>query len=312
MNYDSAYHKLFSNPKMVEDLFLNFVDEEWVADLDFSTLQRISAKFHTQGLKRREGDMVFRVNLYSGDEAYLYLMLEFQSRSDPWMALRVLIYASLLYDQLYREKRLKPGSLPPVFPVVLYNGDHHWKAPTKMSQLIDLKGRPKLKKYQPLIEYYMIDESRFTQLNSHSLSGILFNFEQQRNPTDIKETWQNLFLLLKTPGYDSIGRDFLSYLRHVLEPKMQIELDFIETLPIDKVEPMLKTNVEKWEQAWLQQGIELGLQKGKAQTLCNLLEKRFGPLSEQATHKIQDATMSELEAWSLKVFDVDTLDDIFK
>jgi len=61
MNYDSGYHLLFSNPKLVEDLIENFVPETWVKQLDFSTLQRVNAKFHTDGLKRREGDIIYRV-----------------------------------------------------------------------------------------------------------------------------------------------------------------------------------------------------------------------------------------------------------
>ncbi len=52
------------------------------------------------------------------------LFLEFQSTPDPWMALRMLVYVGLLWQQLVREQRLMPdGRLPPVLPVVLYHGD---------------------------------------------------------------------------------------------------------------------------------------------------------------------------------------------
>ncbi len=33
MKNDAGYHLLFSHPEMVEDLFMNFVQEEWVHDL---------------------------------------------------------------------------------------------------------------------------------------------------------------------------------------------------------------------------------------------------------------------------------------
>jgi hypothetical protein len=77
MNYDSSYHKVFSNPEMVKDLMQHFVKEGWVAQLDFSTLQRVNAKFHSDQGKRREGDVIFKVNTIKGGIAYLYLLLEF-------------------------------------------------------------------------------------------------------------------------------------------------------------------------------------------------------------------------------------------
>ena len=61
-------------------------------------------------------DVVWRVK---ADErwVYLYLLIEFQSRIDRFMALRMLVYVGLLYQDLVRSKQLGPdGLLPPVLP----------------------------------------------------------------------------------------------------------------------------------------------------------------------------------------------------
>lgn len=112
MNYDSGYHLLFSNIRLVEDLIRHFVAEPWVDQLDFSSLERVNAKFHSMGLERREGDIIYRINLNAGDTIYVYLLLEFQSRSDYWMPVRINTYISLLYQQLIDEKKViaKTGS----------------------------------------------------------------------------------------------------------------------------------------------------------------------------------------------------------
>jgi len=78
---DSLYHRLFSIPCMVEMLVREFVVPALAAHLDFSRLQRVNAKFHTDRTAcRREGDVIWRVPAHGGTD--IYLLLEFQSRID--------------------------------------------------------------------------------------------------------------------------------------------------------------------------------------------------------------------------------------
>lgn len=49
--HDHPYKLLFSHPEMVRDLLLTFVDENWVKDLDFSTLQRRPNSFVSDDLQ---------------------------------------------------------------------------------------------------------------------------------------------------------------------------------------------------------------------------------------------------------------------
>ena len=63
-----------------------------------------------------EGDMMFRVRHAEGGSVYFYLMLEFQSQPDHWMAVRVGAYVFLLYQHLIKEKQITPETgLPPVW-----------------------------------------------------------------------------------------------------------------------------------------------------------------------------------------------------
>ena len=61
---------------------------------------------------------------------WIYLLLEFQSQDDPWMAVRMMVYVGLLAQHLIKERQLEDGRLPALIPLVLYNGAHPWKAPT--------------------------------------------------------------------------------------------------------------------------------------------------------------------------------------
>jgi hypothetical protein len=75
---------------MVRDLLEGFVGGAWLNDLDFSTLARVSDHYTTDDLRSRADDIVWRVRC--GDRQ-LYLLLEFQSRPELFMPVRVLMPA---------------------------------------------------------------------------------------------------------------------------------------------------------------------------------------------------------------------------
>ena len=81
---DSLYHRLFSNPRMVEELVREFVTDAVASDLNFPALERVNPKFYTgrRSAERRESDVIWRLPTRIGGDIYLYLMFEFQSDSD--------------------------------------------------------------------------------------------------------------------------------------------------------------------------------------------------------------------------------------
>ncbi|RKZ84336.1 MAG: transposase, partial [Candidatus Parabeggiatoa sp. nov. 1] len=85
--HDKSYKKLFSHPKMVEDLLRGFVHEQWVNQLDFSTLEMFKDSFVSPNLKERHDDIIWRVR-WGKKWLYVYLLLEFQSTIDHFMAVR--------------------------------------------------------------------------------------------------------------------------------------------------------------------------------------------------------------------------------
>jgi predicted transposase YdaD len=96
---DTGYKLIFSHAVVVEDLLRGFVGEDWVEELDFSTLEKSGGSYVTDDLREREDDVIWRIRRRDG-WLYIYLLLEFQSAVDPWMALRILVYTGLLYQDL--------------------------------------------------------------------------------------------------------------------------------------------------------------------------------------------------------------------
>ena len=146
----------------MRDLLRGFAARDWSGALDFTSLTPLPASYVSRDLRQRHGDLVWRVRF--GDERWLYLvlLLEFQSGVDRAMAVRMLTYSGLLYQRLVAEGVLRErGALPPVLPVVIYNGRSPWTAPADVAELIAAGGAA-LARYQPSQQYFCSTKAGWT------------------------------------------------------------------------------------------------------------------------------------------------------
>ena len=66
VEHDNSYKLLFSHAEMVADLLKGFVHEAWMAELDFTTLEKVSGRFVSDDLRDREDDIIWRVRWGEG------------------------------------------------------------------------------------------------------------------------------------------------------------------------------------------------------------------------------------------------------
>lgn len=67
----------------------------------------MSGSYVSDDLRIREGDVAWRVR-WGPRWMYVYLLLEFQSTVDPFMAVRILTHVGLLYQDLIRRGDVGP------------------------------------------------------------------------------------------------------------------------------------------------------------------------------------------------------------
>ncbi len=210
MSHDHSYKLLFSHPEMIKDLLTGFVKEEWVKQCDFSSLEKVSGSYISDDLRGREDDLIWRIR-WGEDWIYVYLLLKFQSTTDPFMAVRILSYLALLYQDLIRSEKLNSGDkLPPVLPIVLYNGQFRWRAPVSLDSLIHPPPKG-LEQYRPAVRYLLLDKGSFdheTLSNLNNLVASLFQLENSRTDEDIRGVLVHLIDWLKAPEQSSLRRAF--------------------------------------------------------------------------------------------------------
>ena len=263
--HDSSYKQLFSHPRMIKELFSSFVRESWVSQLDFSTLEKVNGSYISDDLRDREDDVIWKVRI--GESwVYLYILLEFQSTVDRFMAVRLLTYTGLLYQDLLKSGQIKgKQKLPPVFPLVLYNGEKRWHAATSLADLIDAVPSG-LERYLPEYRYLVIDEGSYATAELAVLKNLvaaLFQLEHSREPENVLQLVGHLVDWLGTPETEDLRRAFVYWLKRVFLPERLPESDYEAAEELVEVHTMLEKRVKQWQKQWKAEGLAEGELKGK-------------------------------------------------
>ena len=257
--HDSAYRDFFSNKRVVEDLLKAYVGQGWVELLDFSSLQRVNASYVHAAERQRTSDVVWRLRLQgSEDWVYLYLLLEFQSTVDKYMALRMSVYTGLLYQDLIKQGEIKRGQkLPPVFPLVIYNGAQAWNAKMDLHDLI-AQVPAELEQYLPNMRYSILDVGRVQKLAPDNTVSTIIELETAEDSQQLALILERAKEILEAPENSEFQSALVAWLQAVVLHKVAPEEEFPQFRQLHEVRTMLAERVIQWTQEWLEEGREEG------------------------------------------------------
>ncbi len=282
--HDSGYKKLLSNRTIFQQLIETFVQEEWVKEIDFTQCETLDKSFLSDHYKETESDLIYKVR-FRGREAYLVVLLEFQSTVDRFMALRVLNYITNFYMD-YVESTKPVTLLPPVFPIVLYNGEARWTAPVTVEALI--QDHHLLGCYAPHFHYCAIIERDYREEDLLAIRNIVSTLFLTETHFDRDKVLQEFTALFQHEPDRQAVSVLLNWFRQLtLHGRFDAETfeeihQVYET--IEEAHAMLLNTLarehERFRQEGMQQGIQQGMQqgvfKGLIQAISMLLESKFG------------------------------------
>lgn len=276
----------------------------------------------TDDLRERHDDIVWRVGWKKGSWCYVALLIEFQSSPDHWMALRTLSYTTLLLLDLVKTGNVHENEgLPPVFPIVIYNGGKAWKAPQDVAALFAPMPES-LKYYRPQHRHFLLDESRVSgdELDkSKGLVAQLLRLERAQEPEQVRQIVKELIARLHGPEYLLLRRAFTVWLGRVVLKRSGITEEIPEFQDLREVDAMLEERAAQWKDEYIRQGVIIGKAEGKVEgkaegiglALRDLLEARFGTLPQVVTsyivsssdsNALRKLTLSAYRAESLEAF----------
>ena len=295
--HDERYRTVFAFPRMVEDLLRGFAAREWAGALDFSTLRKMPAEYVSDERLVRRGDTVWEVRLAEGRA--MLVVVEFQSSEDPRMALRLLAYTALLYQELARNDAPgldDAGRLPAVLPVVLYTGEARWTAPREVGELVQPVPAV-LAAYRPTQRHVVLDARHVgvEDLPESNLVTAVVRLEQTRTPWDLVEVARRLRRWLRRPDDDGLRRVLGRWVREVAESFAPPGEALGAELTLEEVEMTVVERAREWSRQLIREGREQGIEQGREQGREQGLAHERALLRRMAALRFGAATAERLE-----------------
>lgn len=330
---------LFSYPEIFKSFLGNFdYFAKHFNDIE-SVEQEKDSLINITGSKR-DSDCIWKVKFKNGQISFVWIIIEFQTKTQYEMAFRVAEYTFSLLQYLVKkyektnENFLKKGnSLPLIFPVVLFSGDGEWNAPLNIKNMYNNEIISTFDKHIFSLEYVLIKEQEIYKLPSKNnnlveLVNRFFKLLSLRNVknslTELKEIHEYLiknnleFLILpayfsllslirKTKAYDASAK-LKSYMVQNLDTgDSKMVQSQIQDL-IDSYDNDISNSIFVGEQ----RGILIGEQRGEQNLLSKLLTSFFKvDLDQNQKNLIANANSQLLEKWGTNFMYCKTLQDVF-
>ena len=179
------------------------------------------------------------------------------------MALRVLYYLTSFYmDYVKSGSRIR--KLPLIFPIVLYNGERRWTAPTSLETLID---RPALLgRFGISFEYFKIAENEFTQASLLKIRNIVSALFLTEAYYDVEVLRGELLALFDHEPDKQAVSLLLNWFRQVSEQGRNREIDPEALSHVyqnrEEVQSMLVNAIARDRKKMYEEGLKEGKQEG--------------------------------------------------
>jgi len=294
--HDRWYTRLFSDPQVVEDLLRSFVHEDFVKLLDFKTLKKLNTKLVPASERSRRADVIFEIKS-QGQPAYIYLFLEFQSTVDRFMSMRMARYMFEFYQEIQRLSKAR--YLNPGFPILIYNGDEKWTAPTRFRELLHPSAIPN--KYLPQFSYFKIAINEIPKRDLVKIRNAVAAvfYVENSTPEDIAKNRKELVSLLSSVFRNEGAQLVQTIVERINRTqKIRRSSSTITTInDLTEVSSMWETAVKEHESKVR----ESATIESERQILSDLLETKFG-LTMQNRKRIRGTDSSAKLRRAIKKF----------
>ncbi|MFP4479986.1 MAG: Rpn family recombination-promoting nuclease/putative transposase [Desulfohalobiaceae bacterium] len=316
--HEGLFLKIFQNLDNARHFLKQHISEDIQKRLDLDTLRLKHTTYVDEKLKKHYSDLVFSVQLIGHESQFarIYLLFEHKSSPDPLTGVQILKYMALQWLELQEQHMLVDGKLPPIIPIVIYQGQEDDRR--MCSSFHDLVAMPSesFKVYTP--------DFSFAFFNVHGMDGakvqekILLKFyveiiKMQDDPRVKKIPPRLVRGLLESLELRTAVEYIEIFFRYLVKSTVHLSQEdykkALELLP-EGGEDMMETLADQW----LKEGAVLGKEEGKLEnsqeTLIDVAAEQYGPLPGMLHEKIKSIqSLENLRALTRKVIKTQSLEE---
>lgn len=284
--HDELFKKVMSEPIAAREFLEHYLPVSFKNKININSVKIEKESFVTEDLKKRFSDVVYSVFLKNdnvkdsttdsvdNDKAYVYVLIEHQSRSDYWIAFRLWQYMLLLCER-YKDankgnNKQERDKLPLICPIVVYANDKPYNAPRSLWELFEDSNTAKT---LMLDEYLLVDLQKQSddEIEKKQHLGMVEYMLKHIKARDILKLWQSLLERFassieidKENGYIYI-KWLLWYSDAKVDEDKQAELAKIIAKHLNKAdgEGLMRTIADKYIDEGIAQGMQIGKNEGK-------------------------------------------------
>jgi predicted transposase/invertase (TIGR01784 family) len=329
--HDAFFKQLFVRPGVAREFLENYLPAHLTAALDLDSIELVEGSFIDEELQEHLSDMIFRVRLKGGGQAFIYILFEHKSEADRWAPWQALRYIMRMWE---KEKAAGVEKFTPVLPIVFYHGRARWKFGAEFGELIEFAGFDELREYAPGYRVHLVDLSQYvdaqivgSRLLRFGLMLLKYIFRRRELNVRVDEIFE-----IYRPLFSGSPWDFLfvamKYLMSVSPPPLPRERlreavakVFVEQEGVimqTLAEEMMLELKQKWEpqlrqevRQELQQEVRQEERREEAANFALLLlHKHLGVLDAGTEKRIRALSVAQLEELGLAASDFRTSKDL--
>ncbi|WP_326497913.1 Rpn family recombination-promoting nuclease/putative transposase [Clostridium sp. ZS2-4] len=173
--HDVGYKHIFSHKGTFLEFLRSFTKKEWAKLIKEEDLILVDKSYVLSDFEEEESDILYKVNV-NGEEVIFYVLLEFQSKVDFQMPIRLLFYMAEIWRDVLKntdknKRKRKNFKLPAIIPIVLYNGKNKWTACTSFKEI--LSGYELFEENILDFNYIFLDVNRYRQEELFDIANLV-------------------------------------------------------------------------------------------------------------------------------------------
>jgi predicted transposase/invertase (TIGR01784 family) len=274
--HDALFKAAFGQPDLARSELELVLPVEVQAHLDLATLDIVPGSFVDEDLRHAHTDLLYRVRTRSDGDAFVYLLMEHQSRFHARMPLRLLRYMVRIWDRWERDH--PTGKLPIVLPVVLHHDRGAWRAAPEFASILDAS--PDLLAavgpFQPLFRFVLDDLATLSleALSSRRLHALTLLVEMafwaSRSLGRLQDAAPRMGAIVAELTRDARARMLLTqlYIYLLRHAPQEVEAEEVRTILQQIAGPHGQEDIVNAGERLIEQGRAEGLAKGQAEGLA--------------------------------------------